>query len=149
MTSMPTPVNELKKRDEASFPVRPGTNEEEALRFLAANPDLGWTPKEIAAHTTIAETSITKTMDRLHEKTLVDRVQGMYFVKPERLDEIQGVLGDLHTLRAMAGEKSQKPVHPEQRTARNEREEDVEYTRASETEVDGIVQDTLDEGAKE
>lgn len=148
MTTMPTPVDELKRRDEESLPVRPGTNEEEALRFLAANPDLGWTPKEVAAHTTIAATSITKTMERLYEKTLVDRVQGTYFVKQGRLDEIQGVFGDLHNLRTMAGEKRQTPVHPEEQDTSDRRKGEEVYTRVSEAEVDTIVQDALDKGAE-
>lgn len=141
---MPTPVDELKVRDDADFPVHPGTNEEEALRFLAASPDLGWTPTEVADHTTIAASSITKTMDRLHEKTLVDRVQGMYFVKQGRLDEIQGVLGDLHGLRMMADEPHQTPVHPEEGAASPDRDRDGEQ-RASDTDVDAIVQDALDD----
>lgn len=115
----PVPVEELRARAGADFPVKPGTNEEVALRFLAANPDYGWPPSAIANRTEIPQTSATKTATRLYEKGLVDRSAGYYFVLPERLDEIQGFLGDLGQLADLAGEPDQEPVHPPGHTERD------------------------------
>lgn len=136
----PVPVEELKAREDGDFPVKPETNEEVALRFLAANPDYGWPPKEIAKRTVVPEASITKTTARLYEKGLVDRSSGYYFVAPARLDAIQGFLGDLHQLAEMAGEPGQEPVHPAGRTAPgSERREST-----SEAEIDEIVDDVAE-----
>lgn len=133
----PVPLEELKAREDADFPVQPGTNEEAALQFLAANPDYGWPPKEIANRTEIPESSATKTAARLYEKGLVDRSSGYYFVAPERLAEIQGFLGDLHQLTELAGEPGQEPVHPSGRT-----DPVIEESAAvSEEEIDEIVED--------
>jgi len=83
---MPYHIDELRR--EEPFPVRPDTNEYVALRFLVANPDYGFTPSEIAAETEIAEGSASKTMSRLHEKGLVRRSRGAYYVDPERVDSL-------------------------------------------------------------
>lgn len=142
----PIPVDELRAWRDADFPVQPGTNEEKALRFLAANPDYGWPPKEIATRTDISESSITKTVARLHEKSLVDKVSGRYFVKPERLAEIQGFLGDRHNLQEMASEPYLTPVHPVKSDNSERDSEGAE--RASGDEVDAVVQDVVDEIAE-
>lgn len=136
----PVPVAELKAREDADVPVKPGTNEEAALRFLAANPDHGWPPKAIADGTEIPESSVTKTVARLHEKELVDRSSGYYFVAPERRDEIQGFLGDLHQLAELAGEPGQEPVHPPGHTDRGSDERES----TSEAEIDEIVGDVAE-----
>lgn len=133
----PVPVEELKAREVVDFPVKPGTNEEAALRFLAANPDYGWPPTEIADRTEIPQSSGTKTAARLYEKGLVDRSSGYYFVAPERLDEIRGILGDLHQLEELAGEPGQEPVHPPGRADRGS--EERESTSADE--MDEIIED--------
>lgn len=148
MTAMtsPIPVDELRARDDAEFPVKPGTNEETALRFLAANPDYGWPPASIADRTDIPASSVTKTVARLHEKGLVERVSGYYFVPPERLAEVQGTLGDLQQLRVMAGEPGQTPVHP---AGRAEPGDDGPTDAASADEVDDIVQEIAEPGPGE
>ena len=84
---MPRKVDELRSRD--SFPVTPGTNEYDALSFLVRNRDYGFTPAEIADRTDVAETSASKTMARLFEKGLVERIQGVYFVDPDRAADLQ------------------------------------------------------------
>jgi len=90
---MPYHVDEL-RRDEP-FPVSPETNEYAALRFLVANHEYGFTPAEIAAETEIAEASASKTMSRLHEKGLVSRSQGAYYVDPERVESLKHRLESL------------------------------------------------------
>lgn len=133
----PVPVAELEAREDVDFPVKPGTNEEAALRFLAAHPDYGWPPKEIANRTDVPESSVTKTAARLYEKGLVNRSLGYYFVAPERLDEVQGFLGDLHQLAELAGEPGQEPVHPAGRADRGTEAS----AGASEDEIVEIVED--------
>ena len=90
---MPYHVDEL-RRDEP-FPVSPETNEYAALRFLVANHDYGFSPSEIAAETKITESSASKTMSRLHEKGLVSRSQGAYYIDPERVESLQRRLESL------------------------------------------------------
>jgi DNA-binding transcriptional MocR family regulator len=90
---MPYHVDEL-RRDEP-FPVSPETNEHAALRFLVANHDYGFSPSEIAAETEISKSSASKTMSRLHEKGLVSRSQGAYYVDPERVESLKRRLESL------------------------------------------------------
>jgi len=90
---MPYHVDEL-RRDEP-FPVSPETNEHAALRFLVANHDYGFLPSEIAAETEISKSSASKTMSRLHEKGLVSRSQGAYYVDPERVESLKRRLESL------------------------------------------------------
>ncbi|MFQ3476108.1 MarR family transcriptional regulator [Halonotius sp. F2-221B] len=90
---MPYHVDELRR--EEPFPVTPETNEHAALRFLVANHDYGFTPSEIAAETKITEGSASKTMSRLHEKGLVSRSQGAYYVDPERVESLKHRLESL------------------------------------------------------
>ena len=84
---MPRHIKAL--RDNDPFPVKPETNEYEALSFLVRNREYGFTPSEIAERTTIPEASVSKTMVRLFEKGLVKRSQGAYFVDPADADELK------------------------------------------------------------
>lgn len=79
---MPRHVSDL-QRDE-SFPVKPGTNEYEALSFLSRNSEFGFSPAEIAAQTPVPKSSASKTMARLVEKGVIERAEGVYYVEPER-----------------------------------------------------------------
>lgn len=130
----PVRVDELKEQETADFdfPINPGTNAETALRFLAANPEFGWPPAKIAERTDINEGSITKTMQRLHDKDLVDRISGRYFVNPEFQEEITGLLGDLHNV-------AQSQAHPEQNRQMSDQQEDISDPHASEDEVDELL----------
>jgi DNA-binding transcriptional ArsR family regulator len=90
---MPRHVDEL--RDGEPFPIKPNTNEHEALSFLLSNREYGFTPTEIADRTTISEASASKTMTRLFDKGLVDRSQGVYYTDPDRTDDLKRRLGSL------------------------------------------------------
>ena len=90
---MPRHVDEL--RDGEPFPIKPDTNEHEALSFLLSNREYGFTPTEIADRTTISEASASKTMTRLFDKGLVDRSQGVYYVDPDRADDLKRRLDSL------------------------------------------------------
>jgi DNA-binding MarR family transcriptional regulator len=90
---MPIHVDEL--TSDEPFPVKPDTNEYEALSFLVAHREYGFTPAEIADHTDISESSASKTMARLFEKGLVERSAGAYYVDPERADTLKQRLTSL------------------------------------------------------
>ena len=90
---MPRRVDEL--RDGEPFPIKPDTNEHEALSFLLSNRQYGFTPTEIADRTTISEASASKTMTRLFDKGLVDRSQGVYYADPDRADDLKRRLDSL------------------------------------------------------
>jgi len=90
---MPRHIKEL--RDNDPFPVKPETNEYEALSFLVRNREYGFTPSEIAERTTIPEASASKTMVRLFEKGLVTRSQGAYFVEPAEAEELKNRLDSI------------------------------------------------------
>lgn len=130
----PVPVDDLKKQRESEidFPVNPGTNEETALRFLAGEPGFGWPPAKIAEHTDIKSGSATKTMQRLYEKGLVDRISGRYFLNPDLQEEINGLLGDLHNV-------AQSQTHPERNIQTGEAQMDISKPHASEDEIDDIL----------
>lgn len=90
---MPIHVDDLTSDD--PFPVKPDTNEYEALSFLVAHREYGFTPSEIAAHTDINESSASKTMARLFEKGLVERTEGAYYADPDRVDTLKQRLKSL------------------------------------------------------
>jgi len=90
---MPIHVDEL--TSDEPFPVKPDTNEYEALSFLVAHREYGFTPAEIADHTDISESSASKTMARLFEKGLVERSEGAYYVDPDRADTLKQRLTSL------------------------------------------------------
>ena len=90
---MPIHIDDL--TNDEPFPVKPETNEYEALSFLVAHREYGFPPSEIAAHTEINESSASKTMARLFEKGLVERADGAYYLPPDRVDELKQRLKSL------------------------------------------------------
>lgn len=84
---MPRHVSELRNGD--PFPVKPETNEYDALSFLVRNREYGFTPAEIADRTEINSASASKTMARLFEKGLVERSEGIYYVEPDSADDLK------------------------------------------------------------
>ena len=90
---MPIHVDDLK--NDEPFPVKPDTNEYEALSFLVAHREYGFTPSEIADHTDIDGASASKTMVRLFEKGLVERSEGAYYAPPDRVDTLKQRLESL------------------------------------------------------
>ncbi|SFC67927.1 MarR family protein [Halobiforma haloterrestris] len=84
---MPVPVDELTNDD--PFPVKPDTNEYEALSFLVEHHEYGFTLSEIAARTDLSEASTSKAMTRLFENGLVERAETIYYIDPRRADELK------------------------------------------------------------
>ena len=108
---MPRHIKEL--RDNDPFPVKPETNEYEALSFLVRNREFGFTPSEIAERTTIPEASASKTMVRLFEKGLVKRSQGAYFVDPAEADELKDRLNSIDAAARLHQSTSNDDVYGE------------------------------------
>lgn len=93
---MPIHVREL--TNDEPFPVKPETNEYEALSFLVAHREYGFTPTEIATQTDISKSSASKTMTRLFKKGLVERAQGAYYVDPDRAERLKQRLESLDSV---------------------------------------------------
>lgn len=117
--SDPVRVEELLARQEAEIDVNSNTHQETALRFLASNSEMAYPPSFVAEHTDIGSNSVNKVLIRLFEKDLVERVRGRYFIPERRVDEIRGVLGDMHNIQELVGEPGQSPVHPPGTVERN------------------------------
>lgn len=90
---MPVPVDELTNGD--PFPVKPDTNEYEALSFLVAHHEYGYTLSEIAARTDLSKANTSKTMARLLENGLAERAENIYYINPRRADELKQRLESL------------------------------------------------------
>lgn len=90
---MPVHIDELTNND--PFPVKPDTNEYEALSFLIVNREYGFTPSEITDYTDISDSSASKTMARLFDKGLVERSEGTYYVNPDCVDKLKQRLESL------------------------------------------------------
>lgn len=90
---MPIHIDELTNGER--FPVKPDTNDYEALSFLVANHTYGFTPAEIADNTGLTKSSASKTMARLFDKDLVERSDSVYYVDPERADTLRQRLESL------------------------------------------------------
>ncbi len=101
MTDAGIPVEELQRRERAEVSVTPGTNKDEALRFLAAHCDSAFRPREVAAETDVPATSVGKVLQRLESDGLVTNVGEHYFVDQQRVDELTTVFEDLRNLDRM------------------------------------------------
>ncbi|MDL0128175.1 helix-turn-helix domain-containing protein [Halobacterium salinarum] len=80
---------------ENPFPVKPDTNEYRALSFLVAHRGYGFTPNVIAEQTEIGESNVSKTLECLFEKDLVERSDSIYYVPPEDAETLKKRLESL------------------------------------------------------
>lgn len=76
--------------DGSALPVKPGTNAHTILRVLLEHPDLGFTPSELAELTDIPSGSISKTLSRLADRDLVERIEGYWLVGDDTYAEYVG-----------------------------------------------------------
>ncbi|MEF8802195.1 MAG: helix-turn-helix domain-containing protein [Halolamina sp.] len=90
---MPIYIDELTNDD--PVPVKPETNEYEALSFLLGHREYGFAPSEIAAQTDSSDASASKTMARLFETGLVERSNGTYYVAPDHAETLTQRLNSL------------------------------------------------------
>jgi len=69
--------------DERVPPVKPGTNAHALLSVLLDNPDMGFSPRELAELTDVPHSSVHKTLSRLQEKGLVRNVDSYWAVSDD------------------------------------------------------------------
>ena len=93
---MPVPVEEL--TSDNPFSIRPDTNEYEALSFLVAHHEYGFTPREIAVRTVLSEAAASNTLARLFENGVVERTDSIYYIDPHQVDELTYRLKSLDSL---------------------------------------------------
>lgn len=70
----------LDPSDENGPPVKPGTNAHELLSVLLDQPEMGFSPKELAELTEVPHSSVHKTLSRLREKGLVRKVDSYWAI---------------------------------------------------------------------
>lgn len=92
---------ELSHPDDPDLNVRPGTNEATLLKFLYRHRRYGFTPKELSDETAVAYSSIQKTLDRLREKSLIDKTTDGYYHALDN-DTIARRVASLHSLDAIS-----------------------------------------------
>lgn len=97
---------DLDSYDESDVSVTPGTNRARVLRFVYANPGLGFTPREIADETAIRHRSIHTVLSRLQNQGLVGRTSDGYYHALDS-DEAVRIARSLHPSSDGAGR------HPE------------------------------------
>lgn len=90
--------------DTPALPVKPGTNAHAILRVLLEHPDLGFTPSELAELTEIPAGSVSKTLSRLAERELVERIDGYWLVTDETHATYVGSLLSIEAIEDRHGE---------------------------------------------
>ena len=73
---MPIQVDTLREESEKEFniQIRPDTHAFQIMRFLAEEPELAFTPKEISEGADVPHGSVSKTLSRLEERDLVQHI---------------------------------------------------------------------------
>lgn len=85
--------------DGTDFPIKPGTNEATALRFLVRHPGYGFSPAELATETEVSNASAGKTLRRLVDKNIIETTgDGYYYVQSEDVDRLRSRLMSLRSL---------------------------------------------------
>lgn len=90
--------------DGALLPVKSGTNAHELLAVLVENQDLGFTASELAELTEVPRGSIGKTLSRLEERGLVEKIDGYWLVADDALATHVGALRSLEAVEARYGD---------------------------------------------
>lgn len=90
--------------DGPALPVKPGTNAHTILRVLLEHPNLGFTQSEFAELTEIPDGSISKTLSRLADRDLVERIDGYWLIADEADAEYVGSLLSLDAIEERHGE---------------------------------------------
>ena len=74
------PIDSSRLDDSEQLPVRPGTNKETVLSFLAANPREAYSPSEVAEATGVNRNSVGTVLSRLATEGLVRHRDGYWAV---------------------------------------------------------------------
>ena len=73
---MPIHVDTLREesQDASGIQIKPDTHAFRIMRFLAQEPELAFTPKEISEGADVPHGSVSKTLSRLEERDLVQHI---------------------------------------------------------------------------
>lgn len=95
---MPLQINDLKAQSETGFSISPGTQKAAALRVLVTNPEIAFTPKEIAARANVPADNAPTVCSRLAEMGAASNENGHYYLPQD--DEVAAAvrraLGSAH-----------------------------------------------------
>lgn len=152
---MPVPVDELTNGD--PFPVKPDTNEYEALSFLVTHHEYGFTLSEIAARTDLSKASTAKAMAPLLENGLVERAENIYYIDPRRADELKQRLASLDSVdrlfEAAPSEDAYANQDWEQEVPSIDPDEEIEpsteHSKTAEERAEALIADIEDRRAEE
>lgn len=95
---MPIHVDDLETQAEAGISVTPGTQKAKILRVLVTNPEMAFTPKDIASHADIPAKNAPTVCKRLAEMGLANTENGYYYLPQEEAaaSAAHSALGRVH-----------------------------------------------------
>lgn len=88
--------------DEIDWAMEPESNAYTILEFLAANPETGFSPKEIHEATGIPHGSVGTTLGRLEDRGLVRHKEPYWAVDPDGIEAYEAVLVGLQAVEESA-----------------------------------------------
>lgn len=135
MTDVEIPIEELQRRERGEISITPGTNKDEALRFLAAHCDSAFRPQAVAAETDVPANSVGTVLQRLESDGLVTNIGEHYLLDQQRTDELTTVFEDLRNLDRMhEAVESPPPSADTEQIATDEAVDELVEAVAEETE---------------
>lgn len=137
---MPMEVIDLRSQVEAGFSIAPGTQKADVLRVLVTNPEMAFTPKEIAARANIPSDNAPTVCRRLADMGAAINENGYYYLPQdeETAVAVQRALGSVHQQ-----DMAQKTAAADE-VALADESAATESRSLSDTEVDAAIAD-LDE----
>lgn len=108
--------------EEGGYRLTEGSNAFEILRFLAAHPEQGFTPKEVSDHTGVPRGSVGVTLSRLEDRDLVRHKEPYWAIA--RDDRIAAYSGMLHGVDAVEDRFGDEEWGDWEETAEDPRETD-------------------------
>lgn len=135
MTDVEIPIEALQRRERGEISITPGTNKDEALRFLAAHCDSAFRPQAVAAETDVPANSVGTVLQRLESDGLVTNIGEHYLLDQQRTDELTTVFEDLRNLDRMhEAVESPPPSADTEQIATDEAVDELVEAVAEETE---------------
>lgn len=95
---MPMHVDDLETQAEAGISVTPGTQKAKILRVLVTNPEMAFTPKDVASYADIPADSAPTVCKRLAEMGLAKTENGYYYLPQDEATAAaaRSALGSAH-----------------------------------------------------
>lgn len=89
---MPETRDKLCSQAKLDVSIARGTHKEAVLALLAATPDTGYTPKEIAAQTPVPKDSVYPVVRRLHDDGLIEKLSDHYLVAQDYVEAVRDMV---------------------------------------------------------